>query len=500
MEEMLATGGSAIYLVPEIALTPQLLSRIRERFDNNDIAVLHSGISQRSKYDEWRRIQGGDARIVIGARSAIFAPTVNLRLIIVDEEHESSYKQDDRLTYNACNLAIVKGKLHNATVILGSATPELQTYYNAHERDFRYLSLTKRIDDRPLPLIKIVDMKDQRDHKGTMPIISRTLKDAIAHTLGVRQQTLLFLNRRGFTTFVYCRDCGYTFKCVNCSVSMTHHSHDNVLKCHYCDYIVPAPPLCPSCHGHNVNSYGTGTEKVEEEIKTLFPEARVERMDSDTTRKRGAYARILKAFEKGTIDILIGTQMIAKGHDYPNVTLVGVISADTSLNLPDFRAAERTFQLLTQVAGRGGRGETPGKVIIQTFNPEHYAITRAHHHDCLGFYADELSIRKDLCYPPFSRMVNFRISGPTEERVKQCAQRLAHIARELSQEGNAGSRVRIMGPAEAPIAKIKGRHRWHMLLVSEDVKSLRRLTRDILSHSKKESALVKVDVDPVNFL
>jgi primosomal protein N' (replication factor Y) len=500
IEEVLKLNGSVILLVPEIALTPQLLSRVKEKFGDKDIAVLHSGISQSQKYDEWRRIQKGEAKIVVGVRSAIFAPVYNLRLIIVDEEHDTSYKQDDRITYNARNLALVRAMLNSVTVILGSATPGIQTYYNTRERNFRYLRLTKRIDNRPLPRVDIIDMKEERTSAGSVPIVSRSLKEAMKETLHSGKQTLLFLNRRGYTTFLYCLDCGYIFKCLNCSVSMTHHIDDSTLRCHYCNYTIKAPPICPECRGHRINSYGVGTEKVEGEIKSLFPEARVERMDSDTTQKRGSYVRILKELGRGNIDILIGTQMITKGHDYPNVTLVGVLSADTSLNIPDFRAAERTFQVLTQVSGRGGRGDTPGRVIVQTFNPDHYPIQRAREHDCLGFYADEISIRRELSYPPFSRMVNFRISSLRRESAMKCASKVASIARQLCCNGNMDNKVKIMGPAEAPIAKIKGRYRWHMLLMGENVSTLHRLARDILANTKTTDSTVTVDVDPINFL
>ena len=500
IEEILKLNGSVIFLVPEIGLTPQLLSRVKARFNDDEVAILHSGISQSEKYDEWRRIQRGEARIVIGVRSAIFAPVRNLRLIVVDEEHDASYKQDDRMTYNARNLAVVRAKLNSATVVLGSATPEIQTCYNASERDFRYLPLTKRIEGKPLPKVEVIDMKEERDGRGNVPILSRSLKDAIQDTLQMGKQTLLFLNRRGFTTFLYCLDCGHIFKCLNCSVSMTHHIKDNMLRCHYCNYAIKAPPLCPVCRGFRINSYGVGTEKVEEEIKILFPQARVKRMDSDTTQKRGSYAIILKALDRGDIDILIGTQMITKGHDYPNVTLVGVLSADTSLNIPDFRAAEKTFQILTQVSGRGGRGDTPGRVIVQTFNPEHYAIKRAREHDFLGFYSDEMSLRREHQYPPFSRMVNFRISSLQKDHAIKCARELESIARKLSRNENIEKNVKIMGPAEAPIAKIKGRHRWHMLLMCENIKTLHQLTRNILSKIRHTGSTIKVDVDPINFM
>ncbi|HPQ45529.1 MAG TPA: primosomal protein N', partial [Syntrophales bacterium] len=351
IEETVSLGGSAIYLVPEITLTPQLMSRIRNRFDERIVAILHSGIGQSSKYDEWRRIQRGEARIVIGARSAIFAPVRDLRLIIVDEEHDSSYKQDDHLAYNARDLAIVRAKQRSAVVVLGSATPGIQTYFNTKSRDFKLLELTQRVAGRDLPRVNIIDMKNEGGSGSSAPIFSRPLINAIRQTLEAGNQTLLFLNRRGFHTFLYCLDCGYIFKCLNCSVSMTHHTSDGSLRCHYCNFSVKAPPVCPSCGGTRIHRYGMGTERVEQEIATLFPGARVQRMDSDSTAHKGAYEKILTSLDRGEIDILVGTQMITKGHDFPGVTLVGVVSADTSLNIPDFRAAEKTFQILTQVSG-----------------------------------------------------------------------------------------------------------------------------------------------------
>jgi primosomal protein N' (replication factor Y) len=496
IEKVLDLNGSAIFLVPEIALTPQLISRIKEKFDDNSIAILHSGIGKSSKYDEWRRAQRGDAKIIIGARSAIFAPVKNLRLIIVDEEHDASYKQDERLTYNARDCAMVKARLSSATVILGSATPGLQTYFNIQEKDITHLSLTKRVVDRPLPEIEIIDMKNEREERGALSILSKRLKGVIQETLDSKKQTLLFLNRRGFNTFLVCTDCGYIFKCLNCSVSMTHHASDGTMRCHYCDYALKAPPLCPQCGGSKIGSYGTGTEKLQEEIEALFPEARVERMDSDSMSKRGAYERILRELDRGTIDILVGTQMIAKGHDFPNVTLVGIVSADTSLNIPDFRASERTFQIITQVSGRGGRGDFPGRVIIQTLNPEQYAITYAKDHNYLGFYNEEMSTRRELSYPPFSKMVKFRISSTKEERVKKCAALLGEIARKIVQKYN----ITVMGPAEAPIVKIKGRYRWHMLLRGKDVKKLHALSGKILEQVGKSDADIRLDVDPLNFM
>ncbi|OHE18050.1 MAG: primosomal protein N', partial [Syntrophobacterales bacterium GWC2_56_13] len=383
-----------IYLVPEIALTAQLRSRICGRFPEREIAVLHSGISRSARYDQWKRIRRGEVRVVVGARSALFAPVENLRLIIVDEEHDPSYKQDDRLRYNARDLALVRGRFSKATVLLGSATPAIQSYFHAADGRYRYLTLPARIDDRPLPLVEVVDLRTERNEKGMTPLLSRTLIEAIRKTLDSGKQTLLFLNRRGFHTYLFCPDCGHAFSCPNCDIALTHHAAEGVLKCHHCDFTVKAADLCPACRGNRVRSYGAGTERIEEEAGKLFPGARITRMDSDTTSRKGDSERILRGLDRRDIDILIGTQMITKGHDFPEITLVGVIAADASLNIPDFRAAERTFQILTQVSGRGGRGDQPGRVVVQTFNPGHYAIRRAQEHDYAGFYADELPLRR----------------------------------------------------------------------------------------------------------
>ncbi|MBN2282648.1 MAG: primosomal protein N' [Deltaproteobacteria bacterium] len=500
IEEALRRGGSALYLVPEIALTPQLLTRVTGRFDMGRIAVLHSGIGQGIRYDEWRRIQRGTAQIIIGARSAVFAPSRGLRLLIVDEEHDPSYKQDERLAYNARDLAVMRARMQEAVVILGSATPGINTYYHALEKDYAHLSLPLRVEERPLPRIEIVDMKQERQIRGTVPIFSGALVDAIGETLGAGNQALLFLNRRGFTTFLFCLDCGYVFRCRNCSVTMTHHAGDGRLRCHYCDYSLPAPPACPACSGTNVRSYGVGTEKVQEETGLLFPQGRIARLDSDTAARRGASETILSALDTGRIDILIGTQMITKGHDFPNVTLVGVVSADTSLNIPDFRAAERTFQLLTQVSGRGGRGDKPGRVIIQTFNPEHYAVTHAAAHDYRGFYEQEITARRSLGYPPFARLVNFRISGTGEDSVENFARELGTRAMQYCRSTGGTPTVEVLGPSPAPLARLKGKYRWQMLLRGRDVKTLQRVTRAILSTCDGPGPDIRVDVDPISFL
>lgn len=498
IEETLRLKGGVIYLVPEIALTTQLLTRVNERFQNVSIAVMHSGISNAARYDQWRKIIKGEINIVVGARSAIFAPARNLKLIIVDEEHDPSYKQDERLRYNARDLAVMKAKLHSATIVLGSATPALQTYFNAMKGKYRYLVLPRRTDKRQMPVIKVIDMKKKEDKTGFF--LSPPLEHAITETLRKKEQALIFLNRRGFHTFTYCLDCGYGFKCRNCAVSLRHHLGEQILKCHYCNFSTSVPKICPVCRKKRVRSYGLGTEQLEEEIRNMFPGARISRMDSDTTSVKGAYMKILQSLDKREVDILVGTQMITKGHDFPNVTLVGIISADASLNIPDFRASERTFQLLTQAAGRSGRGDSPGRVIIQTLNPNHHAIVRAKDHDYLGFYSDEITFRQALSYPPFTRMVNLQISSSNKERGIKGVELLKNIAMDIAKLDTKGSDTTIIGPAEAPIAKIKGRYRWHLIIKGKNNNAIRLLVKSLLSKLTVKGLEIKIDVDPFNFM
>ena len=500
--EAVKKGGGAIMLVPEIALTPQLLFRFEGRFAGERIAVLHSGISKAARYDQWRLIGRGDIRIVIGARSALFAPVKALRIIVVDEEHDASYKQDERLRYHARDLAVVKARFSGAAVILGSATPAVQTYYNVSTKKYRRIALPRRVEDRPLPAVEIVDMKQERElkGKGPHPALSQTLRKAIGETVASGKQVLLFLNRRGFHTFMLCLECGYVFKCRNCELSLTHHAAEGMLKCHYCDFTLAPPSACPGCRGRRIGSYGVGTEKLEEEVRTLFPSARVARMDSDTTARKGAYEGILKSLNRQEIDILVGTQMITKGHDFPGITLVGVVSADTALNIPDFRAAEKTFQLLTQVSGRGGRGDTPGLVIVQTFNPDHFAIRCARKHDYQRFYDEELGQRKALFYPPFSRLINVIISSPDQKRGRLEVEKLGRFAKDLVASNNNYRMIEIAGPAEAPIARNRGRYRWQLLLKGGNAKTLNAMVRNILSRAAGERLDVRVDVDPMSFM
>jgi primosomal protein N' (replication factor Y) len=500
IKRALEQGGRAIYLVPEIALTPQLIGRLESRFPAGEIAVLHSGISPAVRYDQWRKIERGGAKIIVGARSAIFAPAGSLRLIIVDEEHDPSYKQDERMPYNARDLAVVRAKQSNAAIVLGSATPGIQTRYNTLEKKFVNVTLTKRVEDRALPHVEIVDMKNERDANGRVRSLSRRLVEQVGRTLEAKRQSLLFLNRRGFNTYHYCGDCAHVFRCLNCAVSLTHHLSEGTLRCHYCDFSVKAPPVCPGCGGSRILSYGLGTEKLAGEIEGLFPQARIARMDSDTTSTRGSHERILQALGHGEIDILVGTQMITKGHDFPDVTLVGVVSADTTLNMPDFRAAERTFQLLTQVSGRSGRGDAAGTVIIQTLNPGHYAIERTRSHDFAGFYEDEITLRKDLGYPPFSRMVNLLISGTGRDKVEKGSLHLGRQARRLAAGKDFRDRLTVTGPMESPLAKVRGRYRWQLLVRGKQVRTLHTFIRRLLEETDMTGCEVRVDVDPMNFM
>jgi len=498
IEKVLERGASAIYLVPEIALTPQLISRVAGRFDKQKIAVLHSGIAESVRYDQWRQIKRGLIKLVIGTRSALFAPLPDLKLIIVDEEHDVSYKQDDRLCYNARDMAIVKAKMDSAVVITGSATPGIHTYFNARTKKYLHLELPHRVDDKPMPVVEIIDMKAAQEKTGKVPILSEALIEGINETLGKKEQVLLFLNKRGFDTFLVCADCGYSFRCPNCAVSLKNHAAEGVIKCHYCDYTIKSMPICPSCKNSRILSFGVGTQKLEKEIEKHFPEARVQRMDSDTTARKGSQEKILQALEQRKIDILIGTQMITKGHDFPFITLVGVISADTSLNMPDFRAAEKTFQLITQVAGRGGRGQAPGKVIIQTFNPQHYALQHAQNHDYKSFYDEEIGFRKALLYPPFGRIINLRLSSVNRDTLIEEAHRLGRLAKKLNSQ--IGNTAEIIGPAESPLSKIRGRFRWQMLIKGKDINALHKITRELLGRHKNSHVKITVDVDPENFM
>jgi primosomal protein N' (replication factor Y) len=501
MEEVLRRGRQCLLLVPEIALTVQLWDRVISRI-NAPAAMLHSNLTSAERFDSWRMIRRGEIKIVIGARSAVFASFADLGVIIVDEEHDSSYKQDAKLRYSARDLSLIKGKFSSAVVVLGSATPSLESTHNTVQKKYHRGLLAKRIEDRQLPAIKIIDMRIAQElKKGGQHIISPALQESIARHLQNGQQCLLFLNRRGYAPVVICQQCGYTFRCPNCDVSLIHHHREQKLRCHYCDSIMPQPESCPQCHSYFLEPLGWGTERLEKDILQLFPKARVARMDRDTTTSRGAARNLLKHLYKGDIDILIGTQMIAKGHHLPQVTLVGVVCADHSLNFPDFRASEHTFQLLTQVSGRAGRGDVPGEVIIQTYNPEHYSIRCAQRHDYQRFFEIEMNHRKELGYPPYARMINIRLEGASKEKLIKCAADLGATSKNFLSQLKGKSPVEMLGPAPAPWGKLKGKYRYHMLLKSQDINSLRRLAAQIINHARTvlhgKGISLAVDVDPV---
>ena len=489
----LEAGKSALVLVPEIALTPQLVGRFKRRFDCG-IAVLHSGLSDGERFDEWRRIRRGEAQIVIGARSALFAPLERVGVIVVDEEHEGSYKQSEGVRYNSRDLALVRGKLASATVILGSATPLVTSYHAAQNGRLGYLHLPHRVRELPMPETV---MLDARGHKGATFL--PPLVDAMAQNLDAGGQTLLFLNRRGFATYLVCDACGHVLRCPNCEVTLTYHRGKGRHICHYCDYSLPAPSVCPGCQGSDITLLGRGTERVEAEVQQLFPEARVSRMDRDSTKGKGGHARVLKELEEGRVDILIGTQMIAKGHDFPGVTLVGGVSADASLNLPDFRSSERTFQLVTQVMGRAGRGDKPGRVLVQTLVPDHYALTYAVAHDYQGFYHPEIAFREEVGYPPFAHLASLTISSISAGQAGNSADEAAALLRKIKLECRL--RVEILGPVTAPLGKVRGRFRWQILLKGRERSELHKLLFHFRSgYSHPSTVRMVVDVDPVEML
>jgi primosomal protein N' (replication factor Y) len=436
----------------------------------------------------------GEYKIIVGARSAIFAPIKNLGLIVVDEEHESSYKQTDSSPkYHARDVAIMRAKFCNANVILGSATPSLESMYNAETGKYRLLKLPNRVAKRPLPYVSIVDIKEEYKEKN-YSIFSRTLQDKIYERLIREEQIILFLNKRGFSSFVQCKKCGHTIKCQNCEITLTYHRHNFQLLCHYCDYQMRAPDTCPECGSEKLNYKGTGTQKVEDELEQLFPKARILRMDFDTTSRKGAHDTILQKFGSGKADILLGTQMVAKGLDFPNVTLVGVISADISLNIPDFRSSERTFQLLSQVAGRAGRGELGGEVVVQTMIPKHYSILFAQTHDYNEFYQFELGHRKQLAYPPFTRLVRILLKSEELKAVNSASDKLVEI---LTAESKPieDHYIQILGPAPAPLSKIRNFYRWQILIKALNYKVLHQLIRDAIEQLEQEISLSKVKIE-----
>jgi primosomal protein N' (replication factor Y) len=501
MAVALAQGRQVIYLVPEIALTPQLLTRMHARF-GDAVAVLHSRLTRGERIDEWLRVYHQQACIAIGPRSAVFAPLQRVGLIIVDEEHDPSYKQEEAPRYLARDVAIMRAKLAEAVVVLGSATPSLESFANAQQGRYQYLQLPDRVRTKDLPQVTIVDLRREENRAGPGEVLSHPLRQAVAARLGRGEQCLLFLNRRGYATFVQCHDCGYICQCPRCSVTLTFHIDTRLLKCHYCEFSSTPPETCPACRGTRVEYFGTGTQKVEREVRRLFPKASVARMDRDATGGRHAFQDILARLARGEIDILIGTQMITKGHDFPRITLVGVVSADVALGLPDFRAAERTFQLLTQVAGRAGRGEVPGEVIVQTFAPQHYAIQRAQTHDFLAFYTEEMGYRRRLGYPPEVRLAACRFEGRDAQAVEQFSHAFVALLRPYVRQAEG---VALLGPAPAALAKLNNRYRWHLLIKAPTTRRLHEVIEQALGALKhaaipRHGVRLSLDVDPINLL
>ncbi len=498
-KKALEAGRSVLVLVPEIALASQLEAHFFSRFGRN-VALLHSGLSSGERFDQWHQIMAGEAKIVIGARSAIFAPLTDPGLIIVDEEHDGAYKQEDTLRYHARDLAVLRGKLQQCPVLLGSATPSLSSFHNASTGKYRLLTLANRIENRPLPVVTITDLRQTQKEKTNFPFFSKDLIEAIRNNLRQGDQSVIFLNRRGYANLMLCEDCGNPVKCTHCDISLTLHKNEKVLSCHYCGYQAKSPILCPHCRSTRVREIGFGTERLEEALKLLFPEARIARLDRDTATNRREFIKVLRAVHTREIDILIGTQMITKGHHFPHVTLVGVIWADAGLGIPDFKAGERTFQLISQVTGRAGRGDKPGRVIIQTHQPDHYSITSAEKHDYLSFYAYEMKLRQTLQFPPFSRLVILRFSGANESLVRTAASLTAQAAeKETELQG-----IILMGPAAAPLVRIKDKYRWQILLKGNDAGRLHRLCEKIVAQPvpavRTGKVIMVMDVDPESML
>jgi len=497
IEEVLAAGGGALMLVPEISLTPAMAEQFVSRF-GDAVAILHSGFAGRERSREWRRVHSGEARVVVGTRSAVFAPLARLDLVIVDEEQDSSYKQEDTPRYNGRDVAVVRARNAGAVAVLGSATPSLESRYNTERGKYQALQLHGRVENRPMAEVAVVDMRQEFREKGKTSIFSERLTAEIAERLEAREQVMILLNRRGFSAFVICRSCGSSIQCENCSIALTHHRSQNRLLCHYCDHHMPVPQACPKCNSEYLYFMGQGTERIEDLLAARFPHARIARLDRDTARGRQQYERILGDFRAGVQDILVGTQMIAKGHDIHNVTLVGVISADTALGLPDFRAAERTFQLLTQVAGRAGRGTLPGRVILQTYYPEHYAIQCAAAQNYQAFYEKELRFRRLMHYPPFNALAAILVRSPKLEAALKMS---GLISGRIAQGAWKG--VRVLGPAAAPLLRLKRDYRYQFLIKSQRHDTLQTLLHEVRACAKEAdfpaTGLV-IDVDPFNLL
>ncbi|MGJ7922448.1 primosomal protein N' [Neobacillus sp. LXY-4] len=493
IQEVIEKGKEAIVLVPEISLTPQMVNRFKERFGDL-VAVLHSGLSQGEKYDEWRKIQRKEVRVAVGARSAIFAPFENLGIIIIDEEHETSYKQEENPRYHARDVAIHRAERYQCPVVLGSATPSLETFARAQKGVYQQLTLSKRMNDQALPSVQIVDMREEL-RAGNRSMFSRELFEKLQDRLEKKQQTVLFLNKRGHSSFVMCRDCGYVVLCPHCEISLTYHRVQDNMKCHYCGFETRTPKHCPECQSEHIRYFGTGTQKVEEELGKLLPDARVIRMDVDTTTRKGSHEKLLTEFQEGKADILLGTQMIAKGLDFPNITLVGVLSADTMLHLPDFRSSEKTFQLLTQVSGRAGRHHLPGEVVIQTYTPDHYSIELAGDQDFDQFYAKEMMMRKTHQYPPFYYLALVTVSHTELMEVVSVTEKITHFLRK-----SLSNKAAVLGPVASPIPRIKDRYRYQCLIKykrePELRNSLKKISSQFLQETGKNGLQISIDMNP----
>lgn len=496
MRGVLEAGRSAILLVPEIGLTPAVAADLHQIF-GDEVAILHSALSDRERAEQWHRIKRGEARMVVGTRSAVFAPVADLALIIVDEEHDSSYKQEETPRYHARDIAVVRAKMANAVVVLGSATPSLESYFNARKNKYALVELPDRVEQRPLPEVEIIDMRQEFQETGHEQVISRKLAAEIKERLDgrspIKEQVMVLLNRRGYSPVVLCRACGKKLECQNCAIALTHHKREHKMVCHYCGYTAPVPKVCVHCGSEYVYFLGTGSEKLEELLHGMFPQARIARLDRDTVRSHEDFERVLNALNEGELDLLVGTQMIAKGHDIHGVTLVGVVGADVALGLPDFRAAERTFQLLTQVAGRAGRGQTPGKVVLQTYFQDHYAVQYAAHHDFIGFYEKELQFRSWMHYPPYSALANVLVRSDKLDDALQWSGTLGKWFDSTRHEG-----VRVLGPAPAPIMRLKRDYRYHFVLKSSSREKLNTTLRAMLAHAAQKKiprTQVIVDVD-----
>jgi primosomal protein N' (replication factor Y) len=494
MREVLEQGRASILLVPEIGLTPAVAADLHQVF-GDEVAILHSGLSDAERAEQWHRIRRGEARVVAGTRSAVFAPVGDLALIIVDEEQDSSYKQEETPRYHARDVAVMRAKMAGAVVVLGSATPSLESYYNAKKNKYALVELPDRVEMRPLPEVEIVDMRQEFQETGQEQVISRKLAEEIRERLEKKEQVMVLLNRRGYSPVVLCRACGKTLQCKNCAVSMTHHKRERKMECHYCGHVEHIPDKCALCGSEYVYFVGTGSEKLEELLHGMFPQARIGRLDRDTVRGREDFEHALNALNEGALDMLVGTQMIAKGHDIHGVTLVGVVGADMALGLPDFRAAERTFQLLTQVAGRAGRGQSPGKVVLQTYFQEHYAVQFAARHDFAGFYEKELQFRAWMHYPPYSAIANVLIRS---EKLDEALTWSGELGRWFERTRHEG--IRVLGPAAAPITRLKRDYRYHFILKSPSREKMNALLRAMLAEAaarKIPRTQVIVDVDAV---